>query len=140
MISKIDKHFPNGTTLSTNIQHDLFYTAVEYWIEKLQDYLLLLRCFYKQFILETLSIILEFNFFYINGIYIHQIKGTSMGITFAVVGSNLVVAYQEIKMFALLPQLHRQDFADFFECKYFQFLDDVLHKWLENFDIDLFIT
>ena len=63
-----------------------------------------------------------------------------MGITFAVVGSNLVVAYQEIKMFALLPQLHRQDFADFFERKYFQFLDDVLHKWLENFDIDLFIT
>ena len=40
--SRLYKHCPNGTTLSscdtkslyTNILHDLFYTAVEYWIAK----------------------------------------------------------------------------------------------------------
>ena len=37
-----------------------------------------------------------------------------MGTKFEVVGSNLVVAYKEVKMFALLPQLYPQDFVDFF--------------------------
>ena len=114
--NRSDKHCPYGTKLSTcdikslniNIWHDLVYTAVEYWIEKLQNDLPLLRCFNKRFILEVLSII------YINGIYIYQIKGTAMGTKFAVVGSNLVVVYKEIKVLALLPQLYPQDFVDFF--------------------------
>ena len=84
--NRLNKYCPNGTTLSTcdikslytNIRHDLFYTAVKYWIEKLQNDLPLLRRFNKQFILEGLSIILEFNYFYINGIYIRQIKGTAV--------------------------------------------------------------
>ena len=37
-----------------------------------------------------------------------------MGTKFAVVSSNLVVAYEEVKMFALLRQLYQQDFVDFF--------------------------
>ena len=112
-----------------------FYPAVEYWIEKLQNNLPLLRRFNKQFIFEGLLIILKFNYFYINGIYVHQIKGTAMGTKFAVVVSNLVIAYKEIKMFALLPQLYPQDF--YFQ-NYFQFLDNAFHKWLENFDIKPF--
>ena len=48
--------------------------------------------FHKQFIIEGLSINLEFNYFYINGIYIQQIKGTVMRRNFTVVGSNWVVA------------------------------------------------
>ena len=80
--NRLDKHCPNWATLSacdiqswyTKNRHDLFYTEVEYWIEKLQNDLPLLRRFNKRFILERLSIILEYNYFYINGIYIHQIK------------------------------------------------------------------
>ena len=33
-----------------------------------------------------------------------------MGTKFAVVGSNLNVAYKEIELFALSPQAYRQDF------------------------------
>ena len=33
---------------------------------------------------------------------------------FAVVGNNLVVAYEKVKMFPLLPQLYPQDFVGFF--------------------------
>ena len=51
-----------------------------------------------------------------------------MGAKFIVVGSNLVVAYEEIKMFALLPQLYPQDFVDFFIRNCFQFF--------ENFFVD----
>ena len=57
---------------------------------------------------------------------------------FAVVGSNLVVAYKEIKLFALLPQIYPQDCVDFLLRNYFRFLDDIFHKWLENFDIKQF--
>ena len=36
-----------------------------------------------------------------------------MGTIFAVVGSNLTVAYFEEKMFAILPQIYPKDFVDF---------------------------
>ena len=54
------------------------------------------------------------------------------------VGSNLVVAYKEIKLFALLPQVYPQGFVDFLLQDYFRFLDSIFHKWLENFDIKQF--
>ena len=41
-------------------------------------------------------------------------------------------------MFALLPQLYPQDFGAFFIRNYFQFLDKVFHKQLENFDLEPF--
>ena len=44
-----------------------------------------------------------------------------MGTKFAVVGSNLVVAYKEIKLFALLPQIYPQDFVDFLLRNCFRF-------------------
>ena len=102
----------------------------------MQNDLPLFRHFNKQFILEVLLIILEFNYSYINGNYIHQIKGTAMGTKYAVVGSNLVVAFEEIKMFALIPQLYQQDFVDFLIHNYFRFLDNIFHKRLENFDTE----
>ena len=61
-----------------------------------------------------------------------------MGTKFAVVGSNLVVAYKEIKLFALLPQVYPQDFADFLLRNYFRFLHDIFLTWLENSDIKKF--
>ena len=63
-----------------------------------------------------------------------------MGTKFPVVGRNLVVAYEEVKIFASLPQLYPQDFVDFFIRNYFRFLDDVFHKWLDNFDIEPFYS
>ena len=102
----------------------------------MQNDLPLFRHFNKQFILEVLLIILEFNYSHINGNYIHQIKGTAMGTKFAVVGSNLVVAFEEIEMFALIPQLYPQDFVDFLIHNYFRFLDNIFHKRLENFDTE----
>ena len=108
---------------------DVFYKATDYWIGKLINVTPLLRRFTKAFILEELSIILEFNYFYINNYSYHQIKETGMGNIFTVVGSNLTIAYFEEKMFAVLPQIYLKDFADCFICNYFRFLD-VFHKWL----------
>ena len=91
-------------SLYTNINHDVFYKVIEYWIDKFHDDIPLLSRFTKEFILEGLNIILKSNYFYINRNFFHQIKGTAMGTIFAVVGSNLTVAYSEAKIFALLPQ------------------------------------
>ena len=54
----------NIRSLYTNIRHDVFYKAIDYWIEDVQRRRLLTR-FTKAFLLEGLSIILEFNYFYI---------------------------------------------------------------------------
>ena len=134
----LEKQYQNNALLSTcdikylytNIRHDLFLTAIEYWIEYLQNNLRLLQRFTKQFVSKGLSIILKFNCFYIKKSLFHQIKETAMGTKFAVVGSNLVAAYKEIKLFALLPQVYPQDFVDFLLRNYFRFLDDIFHKWL----------
>ena len=54
------------------------------------------------------------------------------------VGSNLVVAYKEVKLFALLPPVYPQDFVDFLLRNYFRFLDDIFHKWPGSFNIKQF--
>ena len=143
---RLEKQCRNNTLLSacdikslyTNIRHDLFLTAIEYWIEHLQNNLPLLQRFTKQFVLEGLSIILKFNYFYINKSFFHQIKGTAMGTKCSVVGNNLVVAYIKIKLFALLPEVYPQDCIDFVLQNYFRFLDDIFHKLFKNFDIKQF--
>ena len=108
----LEKQCQNNTLFSTcdiksfhiNIRHDLFITATECWTEHLQNTLPLLQHFTKQFALEGLSILLKFNYFYINKSFFHQVKGMAMGTKFAVVCSNLVVAYEEIIFFYFHPK------------------------------------
>ena len=61
-----------------------------------------------------------------------------MGTKFAVIGHNLIVAYKEIKLFALIPQVYPQDFGDFLLQNYVRFSDEIFHKWLENSGITQF--
>ena len=100
---RLEKQCQNITLLSrcdikcfaTNIRHNLFLRVIEYWTDHLQNTLPLLQRFTKKFVLEGLSIILKFSYFYTNKSYSHQIKRTAMSTKFAVVGTNLVVAYKE---------------------------------------------
>lgn len=89
-------------------------------VNKLENDLPLLRCFIKHYTLEDLSIILEFSYFYLTEINIHQIKRHVMETKLTIVGSNIIVANNEMKTFALLPQLYPQDFVNVF-----------IHKWFE---------
>ena len=47
-------------SLYTNIKHDVFYEAIEYWIHKIHDDMSLLSRITKSFILEGLNINLKF--------------------------------------------------------------------------------
>ena len=76
---------------------------------------LLLSFWYR----TSLLILLKFNYFYINKSFFLKIKRTAMGKKFAMVGSNLDVAYKEIKLFEFLPQVYPHDFVDFLLCNYF---------------------
>ena len=125
-------------SLYTNIRHELFIESVDYWIRKFQYDLPLLRRFSLGFVLEGLKLILQYNYVTFNGKFYRQIKGVAMGAPAAVVGSNLVVAFLEARMFVRLPDLFPNDFVDFFIRNYFRFLDDLFHKWLTRFDIDEF--
>ena len=145
-VERFDKSWSEGEHVVTwdikslypNIRHDLFYEAMSYWIDKFSNELPLLRRFSKEFILEGLSIILEFNYAYFDKHFYHQIKGTATGTTFSVVGANLVVAFKEVSLFRRLPDLYPADFVDYFIRNYFRFLDDICHKWLSQFDIRAF--
>ena len=71
-----------------------------------------------------MSIILKYNYFYINGYFIHLIKGTGMSTHAAVLYANLTCGY--------LPELFSYDIVGLFLKNYFRFLDDVKYIWKEN--------
>ena len=48
-----------------------------------------------------------------------------------------MVAYKEVKLFALLAQAYPQDFVDLLR-SHFRFLDNTFHKLLQNVDIKQF--
>ena len=81
------------------ILHDVFYKAVDYWIEKLINGIPLLKRLTKAFILEGLLIILEFNYFYIND--------------FTSKSEELLWELFEEKMYAILPQIYPKDFVSY---------------------------
>ena len=90
-------------SLFTNISHDLVLKALEYWVEKLQHKIEHLQKSTKNFILEGMSIILKYDYFYIDCSFIRQIKGTAMDTHVAVVYANLTCGYLEVKLFNKLP-------------------------------------
>ena len=100
-------------SLYTNISKDLAPKSIDFWVTKFQNIIPLFSRFSKTFILHALQIILDYNHFLFNDELIRQIKGFAMGTKAAVVCANLVVAYLEIKMFALLPTIYPQDIVDF---------------------------
>ena len=108
----------------------MYFTKLFYkTIEKLINEIALLRRFTKSICFRRTFNNFRIRLLLYHQLY-HQIKGSAMGTIFAVVGSNLTVAYSEEKMFAILPQIYPKDFVDFFISNYFRFLDDVFHKWL----------
>ena len=76
---------------------------------------------------------MEFNYFYINNYFYHQIKGTAIGTIFAIVGSNLTLSHFDKKKCLLFYHIFILKFLLTFQ-KYVLFSDDVFNKWLIQFD------
>ena len=64
------------TSMYTNINNDVGYEAIRFWQEKHPE--LTPRNISKDFILDALKLVLEFNMFHFNNKLYLQIKGTAM--------------------------------------------------------------
>ena len=84
------------TDMYTNIDHNLAKEAPEYWLTTHPE--CLPKNISEEFVLEALSIVLEFNTFTYNGRFYLQIRGMSMGTKSAPTIATLVMAYLEIKL------------------------------------------
>ena len=94
-----------------------------------------LQRFTKIFIIEGMSIIVKYNYFYINDNFIHQIKGTAMDTHAAVVYANLTCEFLEVKLFNELPEIFSYYMVELFLKNYFRLSDDVKHSWKESIDV-----
>ena len=83
--------------LYSNIPHDLWIEAVQYWLEKYPENKK--NRFSNNFILEAIKFILENNTFCFNNNFYRQVKGTAMGTKFAPVYATLTIGNLEIKLY-----------------------------------------
>jgi hypothetical protein len=98
-------------SLYTNISHDLGISAITFWWENKRN--IVQDRFSKEFILETLNIILERNVFYFDGKFYRQKRGTAMGTKMAPTYATPVLGYHEHILHQQLLNSYGQEFASY---------------------------
>ena len=120
------------TDMYTNIDHNLAKEAIEYWLTTHPE--CLPRKISKEFVLEALSIVLEFHTFTYNRRFFLQIRGISMGTKSAPSIATLVMAYLEIKLYQVIETKYDRLVQQEFICKWQIFLDDCFINWDTRID------
>jgi hypothetical protein len=123
-------------SLYSNIPHDLGISAIIFWLENKRN--IGQQHFFKEFILETVKIILDRNVFYfvitlIDGKFYQQKRGTAMGAKMAPTYATLVLGYLEHILYEQLLNTYGQEFASYVRQNSKRFLDDCFIIW--NSDI-----
>ena len=117
-LNYIPKTLPSNTLLVsfdvvnfyTNITHELGIEAIKSWLSKYPD--LIHKRFSKQFVLESIKMILENNNFFNETMYT-QVRGTAMRTKFAPTFVTLVLAYLEEKLYSEIELKIGEEFAIF---------------------------
>ena len=117
-------------SLYTNISHDLGIEAINNWLTKYPE--LIHERFSKEFILESIKIILENNNFYFNDKMYTQVRGTAMGTKFAPTYATLVLAYLEEKLYVQTEIKYGKEFARYIKDNWKRFLDDCFILWTKG--------
>ena len=120
------------TNMYTNIDHNVTKEAIDFWLSTHPE--CLPRNIPKEFILEALSIVLEFNTFTCNGRFYLQTWGLSMGTKSAPTLATLVMAYLEIKLYNIIGERYGRQIQEEFTQNWHRFLDDCFLNW--NTEID----
>ena len=118
------------TSMYTNINNDLGYEAIRFWLEDHPE--LTPRNISKDFILDALKLVLEFNMFHFNNKIYLQIRGTAMGTKCAPVYPTLVMAYLELELYKKIEQNFGRDIRNKFEKDWGRYLDDCFINWDTN--------
>ena len=102
------------TNMYTNIDNKLGKDAIKYWLQKYPE--LIPKGISKEFILEGLSVVLEFNTFIFNCRIYLQIKGVSLATKLAPTYVNLLMAYLEIKLYQIIGEKYgKESMEQFFK-------------------------
>lgn len=114
-------------SLYTSIPHELGLTAVEYWLDNHTNSLP--RQFSKEFILESISLILKENTFNFNDNHYRQLQGTAMGTKMAPTYATLVMGYLEQILYEKYKEKFGNDDIEELINGFKRFLDDCFILW-----------
>ena len=139
------------TNLYSNISHELGIKAISHWIDK--HYSSIDKRFSKEFIIDSIKIILENNTFNLGDRTFLQIKGTAMGTKMAPTYATLVLAYLEEMLYNKINQKFGKEYGIHFEKQWKRYLDDcfyihnsnkckieTIHQMLNDLDKNLYFT
>ena len=119
-------------SLYSNISIDLGLEAVDYWLQTHPE--TLHPRIPKDFIKESIKIVLENNSFCFDQKNYLQINGTAMGTKMAPTYANLTLAYLEEKLYNNIRTKYADNFAQCFEQTWKRYLDDCFIIWDNNVD------
>ena len=78
---------------------------------------------------------MRYNYFYINGSFVHQINQTAIEKHAAVVYAKLASGCLGVKLFNKLPGIFSFYIVEISQKNHFGFLDDVKYNWKESINI-----
>jgi hypothetical protein len=120
------------TSLYSNISKELGLKAIEYWLVTNPE--TLHHRFSKDFIVDSLNIILDNNYFCFADKHYLQIHGTAMGTKMAPTYANLTLAYLEETLYTKLKDKYTDTFSEYFEKAWKRYLDDCFIIWDNSVD------
>ena len=120
------------SSLYSNISNNLGLEAVEYWLQKHPENLH--SRIPKDFITDSLRIILENNSFCFGAKNFLQINGTAMGTKMAPTYANLTLAYLEETLYTKFRSKYTEEFVKHFEESWKRYIDDCFIVWDNNID------
>ena len=117
-------------SLYSNICHDLGLTAIKYWLENYTNEIP--NRFSNEFILDSLSFVLENNTFQFNDTFFKQTKGTAMGTKVAPTYATLTIGYLEQELYKQISDEFGENYGKEFKEKWKRFLDDCFILWTRS--------
>ena len=115
------------TSLYTNINHELGVKAMEYWINKHPRSLN--SRFSKEFIIDSILLILTNNTFTFDDRIFLQKKGTAMGTKMAPSYATLVLGYLENELYSQVFNKMGEEIGHYVYSNWRRFLDDCYINW-----------
>ena len=110
-----------------SITENLILESISFWLTRYPT--VLLKPFTLEFVREALTLLLDSNIGYFNGVPYKQINGMIAGAKYAPTVADLVMGYLETKLFYLLRYNMGIDAALAFWDKYRRYLDDGQIMW-----------
>ena len=121
-----------------SIKKALGFQALRYFCDTYPE--LLHDRFNIDFIIEGMSLILDYNLVHFNDTFYTQISGTTTGTTVAPIYATLTMAYLEVILINKLKDLYSPSVVDYISNNWLRYLDDGFIAWNSKFgEISLFI-